>query len=92
MKLISKTRPWSFLLLIVFQLLLDAAVLALAVWIDLSIYAPKPGTAGFPWPAFTILAIIGFGAMTALVTVIAVCLTAYYSVRNARLAREREER
>ena len=90
MKIITRSRPWTFLLLIPLAIVIDAALLALALWIDLSIYSPPPNHAGFPIPAFFMIGLVFLVPATALVAIVSACLTGYYTVKNRRL-REQEE-
>lgn len=90
MKLISPQRPFSYLWVIVIEVIIAILLMIGGVFIDLAIYNPPPGTVGFPFPMVTIL----FMALSGLVigiSVIVVTIRIFYLYRKQKKTETKNE-
>ena len=55
MKLISKEKPWSYLLIIVIEIPLCIGLIWGGAALDISMYNPPEGVVGFPFPMCMVL-------------------------------------
>ena len=83
MKLISPQRPFSYLWVIVIEVVIAILLMIGGVFIDLAIYNPPPGVVGFPFPAFTILFMFLSGLVIG-ISVIVVTIRIIYLYRKRK--------
>lgn len=82
MKLFNKQKPWTYLLLIPLQLVLDVIVYIAVALFESSIITSDPTHLGHPFPALTLIAMMGMCIMTIITALAAVILTIKYTLQK----------
>lgn len=90
MKLINKEKPWSYLSLIIIQILISVVVIGLAIAIDVYTIstAPPLETPGFRFPVWTMLAMCFMGCITVIVIVVALIMV---FIRKSQLSHRKKQ-
>ena len=84
MRIFNKEKPWTYLLLIPLQLLLDVIITIGVMVMEVSAYTPKPDQMGHPFPAISFMVVMVLGIITTIVALISVVLTVRYSLRKKK--------
>ena len=76
--------PLKALLPIPIQLVIDALLLGLALFLDIRLYDPPEGMLGTPFPVFFILAFLFLSVITLVVTLVSVIIMIVRLVNRSR--------
>ena len=58
MPLIHKSKPWSYLWILVFHVVICIVLLFGSLCLDLYLYKPSPEQPGFPFPLFMMITMV----------------------------------
>lgn len=84
MKLISKERPFSYLLIIVIEVIVGILLTIGGLLFDLAIYHPQEGQPGFAFPLFFGIALMFSTLVIAISAIIVVLRIIYLLVKKNR--------
>lgn len=84
MKLISKEKPWSYLLIIVIEIPLCIGLIWGGAALDIANYNPPEGVVGFPFPLCMILAMLLSAAVLGISLIVVVIRIVYLYMKRRK--------